>query len=50
MFYRALGRAIWKIAIASLRQRYARTVKITAVLGLASLVAAAAYLASRPSE
>ena len=50
MFYKALGFAVWKIAVASLRRRYARTAKITAVLGLASLVALAAYLASRPSE
>jgi hypothetical protein len=50
VFYKALGFAVWKIAVASLRRRYARTAKITVVLGLVSFVAAAAYLASRPSE
>jgi len=50
VFYKALGFAVWKLGVAYVRRRYARTAKITVVLGLVSLVAAAAYLASRPSE
>jgi hypothetical protein len=49
MFYKALGFAVWKLAIAHLRRRYARPAKIALVLGLASLVGAA-YIAGRSSE
>lgn len=46
MFYKALGFAVWKLAIAYLRQRYGRAVRIAGVLAIAS-IAAAAYVASR---
>ena len=49
MFYKALGFAVWKLGIAYLRRRYGRHVKLVAVLGLAS-VAAAAYLAARSGD
>lgn len=50
MFYKAIGFVVWKLALAELRRRYARTAKIVAVLGLASVFAIAAYIATRPSE
>jgi hypothetical protein len=50
VFYKALGFVVWKLGVAYLRRRYARTAKVAAVLGLASLVAAAVYVATRPSE
>jgi hypothetical protein len=49
VFYKALGFAVWKLAIAQLRRRYARPAKIAVVLGLASLLGAA-YIATRSSE
>jgi hypothetical protein len=48
VFYKALGFVVWKLAVAELRRRYARTAKIAAVLGLATVVAA--YIATRSSE
>ena len=48
MFYKALGFAVWKLAIAELRRRYARKAKIAAALGLATLVVA--YVATRSGE
>jgi putative intracellular protease/amidase len=50
VFYKALGFAVWKLGIAYVRRRYARKAKIAAVLGLAALVVAAGYFASRSSE
>jgi hypothetical protein len=49
MFYKALGFAVWKLGIAYLRRRYARTARIAAVLGVVSILAAG-YLATRSSE
>jgi hypothetical protein len=46
MFYKALGMAVWKLAVAYLRQRYGRPVKIAVVVGIA-LAAAAGYRAAR---
>jgi hypothetical protein len=48
MFYKALGFVVWKLGVAYIRRRYARTAKIAAVLGLATVVAA--YIATRSSE
>jgi hypothetical protein len=50
VFYKALGFAVWKLGIAYLRRRYARTAKIATALGVASLLAIAAYVATRSSE
>ena len=50
MFYKALGFAVWKLGVAYLRRRYARTARIAALVGIACLLAAAGYLASRLSE
>jgi hypothetical protein len=50
MFYKALGFAVWKLGVAYVRRRYARQAKIAALLGLASVVVAAGYLATRSSE
>jgi hypothetical protein len=49
MFYKALGFAVWKLAMAYLRQRFTRSVRIAAVLGLISIVVGG-YLASRSGE
>jgi hypothetical protein len=46
MFYKALGFVVWKLGVAYLRRRFARTAKIAAVLAIV-LIAAAGYLATR---
>jgi hypothetical protein len=46
MFYKALGYAVWKLAVAEVRRRYGRQLRIAAAVGIAS-IAAAAYLATR---
>jgi hypothetical protein len=50
VFYKLIGYVIWKLAVAELRRRYGRQARIAAALGLASLLAAAAYAATRSSE
>lgn len=49
MFYRLLGMAVWKFATAYVRQRYARRLRVVAVLGVMT-VAIAGYLAARSGE
>jgi hypothetical protein len=49
MFYKALGYAVWKMAVAYMRQRYARQAKVGAALILASIVAVV-YMAKRSTE
>jgi hypothetical protein len=49
MFYKALGFAVWKLAMAYLRQRFPRRLRVAALLGVASIVVAG-YLATRSSE
>jgi hypothetical protein len=48
-FYKALGFAVWKFALAYVRQQYGRRIRIALILGAASL-AAAGYLAARSSD
>jgi len=50
MFYKALGFAVWKLGVAYVRRRYARAARIAALVGIASLLAAAAYRANRSSD
>jgi hypothetical protein len=47
MFYKALGMAVWKLALAYLRQRYGRPLRIAALLGVAAVLAGA--IAARSS-
>ena len=49
MFYKALGFAVWKLAMAYLRQRLSRPIRVAAALGLIS-IAVGGYLATRSSE
>jgi hypothetical protein len=49
MFYKAIGFAVWKLAVAELRRRYARQAKVGAILIVASLVAVG-YMAKRSTE
>jgi hypothetical protein len=49
MFYKAIGYAVWKMAVAYMRQRYARQAKVGAALIVVSLVALG-YMAKRSTE
>jgi hypothetical protein len=49
MFYKALGYAVWKLAVAEMRRRYGSTARVALVVGVASLIAAG-YLATRSSD
>jgi hypothetical protein len=49
MLYKALGFVVWKFAVAYVRRRFARQLRIAAALGVVTL-AAAGYLATRSSE
>ena len=49
MFYKALGFAVWKLAVAEARRRYGRQAKVGAMLVFVSLLAAG-YMAKRSSE
>jgi hypothetical protein len=46
VFYKAIGYVIWRLAVAQLRSRYGRQLKIAFALGVASTIAAG-YLAAR---
>ena len=46
MFYRAIGFAVWKLAMAELRRRYGRALKPGAAAATA-LAIAAVYVATR---
>jgi hypothetical protein len=45
LLYKALGFAVWKLAVAYIRRRYGRKLRIAALLGIASILAG--YLAAR---
>jgi hypothetical protein len=49
VLYKALGFAVWKLAVAYVRRRYGRKLGVAAVLGVAS-IAIAGYLAGRSSS
>jgi hypothetical protein len=46
MFYKLIGFAVWRLAMAYLRQRYGRALRVAALLGLAG-VAAGGYALTR---
>ena len=46
MFYKALGFAVWKLAVAYVRRRYGRKLRVAALVGIAS-IGVAGYLAAR---
>jgi hypothetical protein len=46
MFYKAIGFTVWKLGTAYLRRRFGAQLKLAALAGLASVVAAG-YLAAR---
>jgi hypothetical protein len=49
MFYKALGYAVWRLAVVEMKRRYARQAKVGAMLVLVSFIAAG-YMAKRSSE
>ncbi len=49
MFYKALGFVVWRLALAYLRERYARPAKVVLAAGVIS-AGVAAYLATRSAE
>jgi hypothetical protein len=49
MLYKALGFAVWKLAVAHVRQNYGRQLRVAALLGVLAL-GVGGYLAARSGE
>jgi hypothetical protein len=49
MLYKAVGYVVWKFALAYVRQRYGRTIRVALIGGIAT-IAVGAYLATRSGE